>query len=46
MEDGEVPEDRSAVMQADGIHPNADGVKRIVDVVGPKVEELIGRIGS
>ena len=30
-------------MQPDGIHPNAEGVARIVETVGPKVLELIGR---
>lgn len=28
-------------MQADGIHPNADGVQRIVAALGPKVLELL-----
>lgn len=28
-------------MQADGIHPNAEGVKRIVARIGPRVQELI-----
>lgn len=31
-------------MQADGIHPNAEGVKRIVARIGPRVEELIARV--
>jgi len=31
-------------MQADGIHPNAEGVKLIVQGLGPKVQELIMRI--
>lgn len=31
----------SAWMQADGIHPNADGVKVIVQALGPKVLELV-----
>lgn len=31
-------------MQADGIHPNADGVKLIVEGLGPKVQELIARV--
>jgi len=39
--------DRKAVvaelMQADGIHPNADGVARIVADIGPLVLELIAR---
>ena len=30
-------------MQADGIHPNPQGVKRIVEGIGPKVLELIAR---
>nr|WP_232830894.1 arylesterase [Tropicimonas sp. IMCC34011] len=30
-------------MQADGIHPNATGVKRIVEAIGPSVEELLAR---
>ena len=31
-------------MQADGIHPNAKGVKRIVAAMGPKILELIAEI--
>jgi acyl-CoA thioesterase-1 len=31
-------------MQADGIHPNAEGVRRIVDAMGPKVLELLERV--
>ncbi len=31
-------------MQHDGIHPNPEGVKKIVDVVGPKVEILLSRL--
>ncbi|QUS37042.1 arylesterase [Falsirhodobacter algicola] len=30
-------------VQPDGIHPNAEGVKRLVEVVGPAVEELLAR---
>ncbi len=30
-------------MQPDGIHPNAEGVQRIVSVLGPRVEELVER---
>jgi len=30
-------------MQEDGIHPSAEGVKRIVEAMGPKVMELIDR---
>ena len=33
-----------AVMQPDGIHPNARGVKLIVQDIGPAVERLIDRI--
>ena len=32
-----------AYMQPDGIHPNAAGVKVIVDAMGPKVAELVDR---
>ena len=35
--------DAGLYMQPDGIHPNATGVSRIVETVGPKVEELIER---
>lgn len=31
-------------MQADGIHPNAEGVKRIVERLGPRVRELIAQV--
>lgn len=36
--------DRRALMQADGIHPNADGVALIVEALGPEVEALIARV--
>lgn len=39
-------EDREAVrrlMQPDGIHPSPEGVARIVEHIGPRVEELIAR---
>lgn len=32
------------LMQADGIHPNAEGVRRLVDAVGPQVMELVARV--
>lgn len=32
------------LMQDDGIHPNAKGVARIVDALGPSVLELVARI--
>ncbi len=31
-------------IQPDGIHPNAEGVKRIVETLGPQVQELIARV--
>ncbi|SNS92719.1 arylesterase [Antarctobacter heliothermus] len=46
MQDGEAPADLRAFMQPDGIHPNATGVVRIVDAVGPMVESLIERVGN
>ena len=33
-----------AFMQADGIHPNRDGVAKIVAAMGPKVLELLARV--
>lgn len=33
-----------AYIQPDGIHPNAQGVTRIVDSLGPRVEELAARV--
>lgn len=36
-------EDAAALMQPDGIHPNADGVARIVAAIGPAVVDLIER---
>jgi len=32
--------------QADGIHPNAQGVARIVEAIGPKVLELVAAVGA
>jgi acyl-CoA thioesterase-1 len=40
------PESFAAWMQADGIHPNAEGVALIVAVLGPKVLELLARAGG
>jgi acyl-CoA thioesterase-1 len=37
------PASARAFMQADGIHPNAKGVSRIVDSIGPAVVELAAR---
>ncbi|MEM7521477.1 MAG: arylesterase [Pseudomonadota bacterium] len=31
------------LLQSDGIHPNAKGVARIIDVLGPNVAQLIAR---
>jgi acyl-CoA thioesterase-1 len=41
--EGGDPASVRAFMQADGIHPNADGVARIVHALGPKVAELAAR---
>ena len=35
---------RAQFMQPDGIHPNAEGVARIVDEMGPAVLDLIARV--
>lgn len=37
---------RVAYIQGDGIHPNADGVKVIVEAIGPRVLELLDRIAT
>lgn len=37
---GDTPAELRAVMQVDGIHPNASGVDLIVAAMGPKVAEL------
>ena len=34
------------LMQADGIHPNAQGVQRVVEAMGPKVLDLVERVGE
>jgi acyl-CoA thioesterase-1 len=34
------------LMQADGIHPNAAGVAKVVPVLGPKVQELLARVAK
>jgi acyl-CoA thioesterase-1 len=33
-------------MQADGMHPNAKGVARIVENMLPKVEELLAEVAA
>jgi acyl-CoA thioesterase I len=35
------PASMAAFMQADGIHPNPEGVRLIVEALGPKVEDLL-----
>ena len=40
------PATMAAFMQADGIHPNPEGVTLIVEALGPKVQDLIARIGE
>ena len=35
-----------ALMQPDGMHPNAKGVARIVELILPKVEELLARVAA
>lgn len=42
--DGEDLSQVRAFMQADGIHPNPEGVARIVEAIGPRVLELVARI--
>ncbi|MEM8824193.1 MAG: GDSL-type esterase/lipase family protein [Pseudomonadota bacterium] len=43
----ELPLDEARVryMQSDGIHPNHDGVRVIVEAIGPRVAELVARAG-
>lgn len=45
LEEGQNPASASDLMQGDGIHPNARGVARIVDGIGPYVEQLIDQAG-
>jgi acyl-CoA thioesterase I len=40
------PASLTAYMQPDGIHPNPEGVKLIVEGLGPKVEELLALVGG
>jgi acyl-CoA thioesterase-1 len=40
------PASLAAYMQPDGIHPNADGVRLIVEGLGPKVQDLLARVGG
>jgi len=38
------PSELQGYFQSDGIHPNADGVARIVDAMGPAVAKLAGQV--
>jgi acyl-CoA thioesterase I len=38
------PELNPALMQADGIHPNKDGVAVVVAMLGPQVVELVAKV--
>lgn len=40
------PASLAAYMQADGIHPNPEGVRLIVEGLGPTVEDLLTRVGG
>jgi len=40
------PASLAAYMQPDGIHPNPEGVRLIVEGLGPKVEDLLARVGG
>ncbi len=40
------PASYAPFMQADGIHPNPEGVKRIVEGLGPKVLELVAKVSG
>lgn len=40
------PASMTAWMQGDGIHPNAEGVRLIVEALGPEVERLAERAGA
>ncbi|MGR3375853.1 arylesterase [Salipiger abyssi] len=46
MPDGEMSDEARSLMQPDGIHPNGEGVARIVEAIGPSVEALIARIAE
>jgi acyl-CoA thioesterase I len=40
------PASMAAFMQADGIHPNPEGVKLIVEGLGPRVQDLLARVAQ
>lgn len=39
------PDQRAGLVQPDGLHPSADGVKVMVDALGPEVLRLLERAG-
>lgn len=45
LDEGQDPASASDLIQGDGIHPNARGVARIVEGIGPYVEQLIDQAG-
>jgi len=40
------PQEVLQLMQADGMHPNAEGVRRIVEDIGPMVQDLLGKAAA
>lgn len=46
LRQGDQAEALQRLMQSDGIHPNAEGVKLMVDGIGPEVLKLIARVNS
>ncbi|MDO6584247.1 arylesterase [Salipiger sp. 1_MG-2023] len=46
LPEGAAPSAAEGLMQADGIHPNPEGVAMIVDAIGPTVEQLVERIDA
>ncbi|MEM8570464.1 MAG: arylesterase [Pseudomonadota bacterium] len=44
--EGRTLQEAQALMQPDGIHPNADGVRANVELIGPSVLELVTRARS
>ncbi|MEO0692787.1 MAG: GDSL-type esterase/lipase family protein, partial [Pseudomonadota bacterium] len=46
LRQGDQAEALQRLMQSDGIHPNAEGVKLMVDGIGPEVLKLIARVSS
>lgn len=44
LPEGAEPTQAAGLMQGDGIHPNAEGVARIVEGIGPHVERLIAEV--